>query len=334
MMRLSVAVPVFVGVVLLAGCAGGPPQRPEDPLVGRLTSRITDAGAFVHLRALQRIADQNGGNRASPSPGYALSVDYVVDVLREVGFDVSAPTYEISRDDDHRVALRNVVAQTRTGDPERVVMAGAHLDSVRKGPGIVDDGSGVATLLEIARNLGASPPVRNAVRFAFFGSEEDDRQGSKGYVHSLSDADRRKIMLYLNVDMVASPNAGYFVQGGEGERESSSGVAGSATVARVLSDQLAKTGVTAQPIEFVGDDESAFIRAGIPTGGAENGDAKTKTEEQARAWGGHAGEPFDACYHSACDGLANVNRDVLNHYLHAIGGTITHFATSPNRLEP
>jgi aminopeptidase S len=295
---------------------------------------VSDAGAFVHLEALQKIADENGGHRASPSPGYEASVDYVVGVLRAAGYDVSTPTYDVTEEEngDGTGTLRNVVAQTRSGDPNSVVMIGAHLDSVVDGPGIVDNGSGVATLLEIAKHLGASAPTRNAVRFAFFGSEEDGALGSTAYVESLSADDRRKIMLYLNVDMVASPNAGYLVQGGKGDDESESGPPGSATVARVLADELAKqTGVTPEFIEFVGDDESPFIDAGIPCGGAENGDDEEKTDEQARAWGGQAGEEYDPCYHEDCDDLGNVNRVVLKHYARAIAGTVAYFASSSEK---
>jgi aminopeptidase S len=211
-------------------------------------------------------------------------------------------------------------------------MLGAHVDSVKKGPGIVDDGSGVATLLEIADQLGASPPLRNAVRFGFFGSEETGSEGSKGYVQSLSASERANIMLYLNVDMVASPNGGYLAQGGKGDDKSSAGPPGSATVSGVLADQLAKTGVSASIIKFAGDDETAFVDANIPSGGAENGDRKQKSAEQAQVWGGQASEPFDPCYHSACDRLENVNPVVLDHYLHAIAGTVAHFATSDATL--
>jgi len=258
------------------------------------------------------------------------------DLLRDAGFDTSTPTYGSARhhrENDRGGTGRNVIAQTRTGDPGRVVMIGAHLDSVPEGPGIVDNGSGVATLLEIATRLGAQPDVRNAVRFAFFGSEENDAEGSSGYVDGLSRDDRQKIKLYLNVDMVASPNAGYIVQGGAGEDEEGAGPPGSATVGGVLAAELAKTGVAAPEItEFVGDDESAFIDAGIPAGGAENGDAKKKTAEQARNWGGQAGEVYDRCYHQACDGIGNVNREVLSNYLKAIATTLAHFATSTDDL--
>jgi aminopeptidase S len=101
----------------------------------------------------------------------------------------------------------------------------------------------------------------------------------------------------------------------------------------VLADQLVKTGVTSpEIIEFVGDDESAFIEAGIPVGGAENGDEDQKMRRQAKQWGGKAGEHYDPCYNQACDNVDNVNRDVLNHYLRALAGTLAHFATSTAEL--
>jgi aminopeptidase S len=336
--RSLIVMITVVGLGLVSGCGSTGPNAPDvgglppdGPLAQRLAKEVGESGAFVHLEALQRIADQHGGNRAGVSPGYEASVDYVAGVLRNAGFDVSTPTYQASSEEhgDGGPAIgRNVVAQTRTGDPGKVVMLGAHLDSVTDGPGIVDNGSGVATLLEIATRLGASPPTGNAVRFAFFGSEEDDLQGSRGYLDGLPADERGRLLLYLNVDMVASPNAGYFVQGGTGSDRSESGPPGSATVARILAGQLARTGVTAETTEFVGDDEAPFVEAGIPSGGAENGDRKRKTEAQAAAWGGQPGEAYDRCYHQACDRLDNVNRVVLDRYLHAIAGTVAHFATT------
>lgn len=306
----------------------------DEQLAQRLSTEVSEADAFVHLAALQRIADENGGNRASPGAGYDASVDYVVGVLRDAGFEVSTPTYQASggEDDEAEVTLRNVVAQTRTGDQGSVVMLGAHLDSVEDGPGIVDNGSGVAALLEIAGTLGASAPTQNAVRFAFFGSEEEGAAGSTAYMDSLSAEERSRIKMYLNVDMVASPNAGYLVQGGKGADLSAAGPPGSETVSRVLADELAKTGVSAELIEFVGDDESPFVQAGIPSGGAENGDDEEMSDDQARAWGGQAGEVFDQCYHTECDGLNNVNKVVLDHYLRALAGTLAFFAASTSTL--
>ena len=335
-MRIRLAL-VGMSVALAAtacgySAVGAAPIEPDGPLVQQMTSEVSDARAMKHLQALQKIADEHGGNRASGTSGYDASVGYVVGVLRRAGFKVSTPTYE---GDGRRSSgpERNVIAQTTTGDPGNVVMIGAHLDSVEDGPGIVDDGSGVAALLEIATQLSSNPALQNTVRFAFFGGEENGAEGSNGYVRGLSNEDRKKIKLYLNVDMVASKNGGYFVQGGKGRDTDESGPPGSATIARVLADQLVKTGVTKpEIIEFVGDDESAFIEAGIPVGGAENGDAKKKTSEQAQAWGGQAGQVFDRCYHQACDGVDNVNREVLSRYLRALAGTLAYFATSTEEL--
>jgi aminopeptidase S len=304
---------------------------PDGPLVRQLTGEVSEARAFKHLQALQKIADEHGGNRAAGTPGYDASVEYVVGMLRDIGFKPSTPTFRSSGEDGEgsNVRQRNILAETRTGDPGHVLMIGAHLDSVTDGPGIVDNGSGVATLLEIATQLGADPLVQNRVRFAFFGAEENGAEGSTAYVKGLSAADRDKIKLYLNVDMVASSNGGYFVQGGQGNDEEEAGPPGSATIARVLADQLTKAGVKdPEFIEFVGDDEAPFIAAGIPVGGAENGDEGEKTRKQAKAWGGQAGKPYDPCWDEACDTLDNVNREVLSHYMRALAGTLAHFATS------
>jgi aminopeptidase S len=101
----------------------------------------------------------------------------------------------------------------------------------------------------------------------------------------------------------------------------------------VLADQLVKTGARSpEVIEFVGDDESPFIEAGIPVGGAESGDDEVKTAKQAKAWGGQAGEVYDRCYHQACDTIDNINQDLLDHYMRAIAGTLAHFATSTDPL--
>lgn len=285
-----------------------------------------------HLVALQQIADEHAGNRASPGPGYEASVRYVVAVLGAAGYHVSTPSYPLPKHRRRRggpTCCRNVIAQTRTGDPRRVVVVGAHLDSVTNGPGINDNGSGVAALLQIATWLGGSPPVGNAIRFAFWGSEEDGLAGSKRYVKTLSRGDRGRILLYLNLDMIASPNAGYFVQGGEGKSRTKSGPPGSAQVACVLVEQLAATGVIAKTTTFDRDsDYAAFIDAGIPSGGVWSGDSHKKSRKQARRWGGRAGRPFDPHYHTRRDRLDKLNHAALDRFTRAVASTLALFAVS------
>ena len=97
------------------------------------------------------------------------------------------------------------------GANDTVVMLGGHLDSVLAGPGINDNGSGVATLLAMAESVADGPAPASTVRFAFWAAEEFGDIGSRQYVQALSQAEREQIRAYLNLDMVASPNAGLFV---------------------------------------------------------------------------------------------------------------------------
>ena len=139
----------WAGGGALAGCSA--------PAAVTAPASPAGDGAYAHLAELQRITDAAGGTRTTPSPGYDAAVDHVAAVLRAAGWDVSTPPYEV--EGESGTGYRNVIAQTRTGDPGHVVMAGAHLDSVPEGPGINDNGSGVAALLQIAEQLGGSPDL-------------------------------------------------------------------------------------------------------------------------------------------------------------------------------
>ncbi|GAA0932471.1 M28 family peptidase [Pseudonocardia zijingensis] len=319
-----------LGLELVQGASAAPAPDPSEELRRRMMAGASSTGAWSHLAALQRIADENGGHRASPGPGYDASVEYVAAVLRAAGYAVSTPTYPLPKRRRPRSGdrtCRNVVAQTRSGDPGRVVMVGAHLDSVRKGPGVNDNGSGVGGLLEIATRLGSTPPIRNAVRFAFWGSEEDDLKGSTHYVKSLPRRDRKRILLYVNLDMIASPNAGYFVLGGEGKTAAKAGPPGSAQVACVLVEHLAAVGIVAKTITLDRESDYApFIAAGVPTGGVMAGDRWKKTRRQASRWGGRAGERFDPNYHTRHDRLAHLDRVAMDRFTRAVAGAVARFA--------
>ena len=388
------------------GAAAPPSQRPaQEPPVRPAT--LTD-----HLRALQRIADENGGNRSAGTGGDQASVDYVVERLRGAGWsvrtqNVSFPFYrersaqltvegrELRRGEDFRpivysgsgrvagraraadngcessdfsgleegeiaIAERgdcffrvkaqnaqrggagallvtdseggevpaatlggvgtripalivsagtgvaagdrvelavdatserrrteNVIAETGGGSGDRIVMAGAHLDSVANGPGLNDNGSGVATLLEAAEEIGPQPPGAR-VRLAFWGAEELGLLGSRRYVRSLDDRERRRIAAYLNFDMVGSPNGRPAVYS-DGDRQ--------------LAQVLRRAAGRRLPGASTGgaSDHAPFKSAGIPVNGLYTG----ASEE------GRGGEPSDPCYHRSCDRLRNVNRAEL-----------------------
>lgn len=466
---VTTAVAACAGLAVIAGLpAAAAPQRgePNGPALAReLSGKITAQGVNRHLIALQRIADANGGNRASSTPGYEKSVEYVAGKLTAAGFDVTTPEYEYEaftaekstvdiagtpvehdvltyskstpaegvtttlavvpedetpgceesdfagKDYTGRVALirrgvctfavkqanaaaagavgvivvnhtegpmsgtlggadaatlpvvglskeigdpffaqdgaavnllvlttlenktsRNVIAQTRGGDRSNVVFAGAHLDSVPAGAGINDNGSGSAALLELALNMGSKPKARNAVRFAFWGSEELGLIGSTRYVEALPFEEQVNIALYLNFDMIASPNAAYFVYDGDDSDKTGAGPGpyGSDRIEKAFVDYFnAKKEVELEGTDFDGrSDYGPFIAAGIPAGGLFTGAEGLKTEAQAAKWGGTAGKAYDACYHQLCDNLGNLDRVALERNAKAIAFVVGGYAVS------
>ena len=101
---------VLTALLALAACGGGsgaagqqtapapPPSSDPAPtgdpgLARRLAEQVTGDGAYARLEELQRIADANGGNRASGQPGYDASVEYVAGALRQAGFSVETPSF-------------------------------------------------------------------------------------------------------------------------------------------------------------------------------------------------------------------------------------------------
>lgn len=226
---------------------------------------------------------------------------------------------------------RNVIAQTRTGRTNNVVMAGAHLDSVELGAGINDNGTGSAALLETALQLGSRPKVDNAVRFAWWGAEERGLIGSEEWVRSLTFEQQLDIALYLNFDMVGSPNAAYFIYDGDNSDGVGAGPGpfGSAQIEKAFADYFAAKGIPTEGTDFSGrSDYGEFIAQGIPAGGLFTGAEGVKTAAQAAKWGGTAGIAYDPCYHAACDNLGNVDRVALGRNAGAIAFVTASYGVS------
>ncbi|KAK8152460.1 putative leucine aminopeptidase 2 [Phyllosticta citrichinensis] len=201
----------------------------------------------------------------------------------------------------------NVIAQTKGGDANNVLMLGGHSDSVEEGPGINDDGSGSIGILEVALQL-AQFSVNNAVRFAWWSAEEFGLLGSEHYVASASTDVLSKIRLYLNFDMIASPNFIYAIYDGDGSAFNISGPAGSAEAEALFENYFKDKGLPSQATEFDGrSDYGPFLDAGIPAGGLFTGAEQIKTAEEATKYGGQAGVATDANYHAAGDTTDNLN---------------------------
>jgi Peptidase family M28/PA domain len=464
-MRAMAAV-MAIAVTALASCSStastSAPELPRD-----VAGKVTADGMYAHLRQLQEIADVNEGNRAEGTPGYDASVDYVVKVLKDKGFDVQTPEFDrlerteggnptltvsgrgyhvdqasllvttppgglnaitlrpqkapgctaadygtvsvkgaiavvddtgcsvgakqgtavakgavgllvvsapgtggsppglftpgyyqqltvpvgvIATDADAalrrtnapvRLVLdskpvmaktRNILAQTKSGDTKNLVIAGAHLDSTPRSPGINDNASGVAALLEAALALGAQPDITNAVRFVFWGSEAE---GSTKYVGGLARDQLDDIALYLSVDALASPNAGFFTFDGDQSGQANPDIpsqsvpVGSAGVERTLAGYLSLGGVRPadMPLSRIAD-YAPFLAAGVPIGGLTTGWSQRKTEVQARLWGGKAGVAFDPNWRTARDNIDNLDRNALSVMGQALAFTIGMYAQS------
>ncbi len=187
-----------------------------------------------------------------------------------------------------RSSSQNVVADVRPG-ARRVLVVGAHLDSVLAGPGINDNATGATAVLEMARVVRARFPGL-AVRFAFWGAEEAGLFGSRAYV---STAPKSEIVGYLNFDVLGSRSGEYGIYQGP-------------FAARWLG-YFERRGIDARVIDIEGrSDHAPFAQAGVPVGGLFAGDY--------------------ACYHRPCDRVSTVDFAVLETLARGAAWAVASFA--------
>ncbi|MGW3320036.1 M28 family peptidase [Streptomyces fungicidicus] len=308
--RLAVA---GVSLAVVLGCGTLPAAA-----TGSAPAAVTAAAApdvdvnkvKAHLNEFSAIAGRNGGNRRSTGQGYRDSVAYVKGKLQAAGYTV---TEQPCTSGCTSGAGPNLIAEWPQGDANNVYMFGAHLDSVSAGPGMNDNGSGSAALLENALTLAQqNPTLRNRVRFAWWTDEEQGLNGSDFYVRSLSSTERGRIKSYYNFDMIASTNGGYFIN-----HITSS----AAAPMKAYWDSLGLQ--PEENTEGAGrSDDYPFEQYGIPTSGYAMGASARKTSAQAAKWGGTSGSAYDPCYHRSCDTLTNINTTGLDRASDGIAYTL------------
>ncbi|MGW6710025.1 M28 family peptidase [Streptomyces sp. NPDC054956] len=269
---------------------------------------IDVAAVQAHLTQLNTIASQNGGNRRAGSAGYTQSVAYIKGKLQAAGYTVTEQNCTSCT-----YPSNNLIADWPGGPADQTIMFGSHLDSVSAGPGINDNGSGSATLLENALVLAQkNPTMTKHVRFAWWTDEEQGLNGSKFYVNQLTSTQKAAIKAYYNFDMVGSPNGGYFIN-------NVNSTAAAPLKAYWTSLNLAPEENT----EGQGrSDDYSFQQGGIATSGYAAGASARKTTAQATKWGGTANAAYDACYHSSCDTTSNINATVLDRSADGVAYTI------------
>ncbi|GAB3064401.1 M28 family metallopeptidase [Intrasporangium mesophilum] len=268
-----------------------------------------------------------------------LGADFTADfpavgITQDLGFTlVSTPSLVVRLKTDTLRGIattENVIAELPGKNRNNVVMAGSHLDSVNAGPGINDNGSGSAALLEVAENLGKVRP-QNTVRLAWWAAEESNLVGSTYYVGHLAVAELNKIALYLNFDMIGSPNHAFFIYDGDDSDATGAGPgpAGSAQIEKTFEQFFTARGLPFKGTDFSGrSDYGPFIANGVPSGGLFTGAEGIKTAEEAALFGGTAGIAYDPCYHQACDTYANNNDRALDANSDAVAHAVLSYAMS------
>ncbi|GAB3158481.1 M20/M25/M40 family metallo-hydrolase [Micromonospora sonneratiae] len=275
---------------------------------------ISVANIKTHLNQFQTIATNNGGNRYSGRPGYTASLQYVEQRLQAAGYTVTRQTCTSCTS-----GSVNLIAEWRGGDANQVLMLGAHLDGVAAGPGINDNASGSAVLLEVALVLAQqNPTMTKRVRFAWWSDEEQGLRGSAYYVNQLPATERTKIKAYWNFDMVGSRNAGYFIN---------NITTAAAAPLKAYYDSIGVS--TEENVEGANrSDDASFRNAGIASSGIAAGASARKTTTQAQKWGGTANAAYDSCYHMSCDNISNVADTPLDRAADAVSYGIWNQAVS------
>jgi Zn-dependent M28 family amino/carboxypeptidase len=300
--------PEVVGKIALMQ-RGAPPGAPSCGFGLKVTNAQAAGaiGAIVMNQGNAPTPDRQDlffGTLGAPVAIPAVSVSFAL------GSELAAPGTAVTITTETIAEVRNTVnvfAESRYGDPDEVVMVGAHLDSEPDTAGINDNGSGSAGILEVALQM-RKFKTKNKVRFAWWGAEESNLSGSTFYIANLPQAERDKIALYLNFDMIGSPNYTFGVYDGDDSAASGSpaGPPGSAQIEQVFEAFFASRGKATAPADFTGrSDYGPFIAAGvgIPAGGLFTGAEVEKSAADVALWGGVAGAQYDPCYHAPCDSL-------------------------------
>ncbi len=288
--------------------------QPGPCRVRTLAEHAQDAGAAALISSYPMWGPEQVRRPLLDPSGLAIPV---VAATRDAGLvlaDAARAGEEVHLRISTRTVMRqshNVVAETPGGDPDRIVMLGAHLDSVIDAPGINDNGTGVAVIMEVARQLaaltGGEPTWK--VRVAFWTGEELGLWGSASYASALDGSDRRSIAAYLNFDMLGSAS---------GLRQVYDATAlenpASAVLERLFSQAFDADGLSWELADF-GDasDHFQFDQLGVPVGGIGSG---------------------DACHHLACDTTGNVDAVLLGQNARAAAWVTGVLASGRAELAP
>lgn len=173
--------------------------------VATASLRTPHTGGFMYDEAYPRI----------PAASIATEDALLLHRLVQAGHEVKVHLFMEAHTEPDRPGS-NVVAEIRgRKNPREIVLIGAHLDSWDVGTGAIDDGAGVAMVLETMRLLASGPPPRRTVRAVLFANEENGTRGAKDYRDSHQDELARHVAA-IEADSGAARALGVSVTAGSG----------------------------------------------------------------------------------------------------------------------
>jgi Zn-dependent M28 family amino/carboxypeptidase len=187
----------FLGLVCVGGWATVI-RMPGSSYQGALPTATEDVRALeqelhTHVHTLGR---QIGERNLFQYDKLLLAVEYIRDAFEAAGYDVHRQEFDVSGK-----ICENIEAEVRGTDrPEDILVIGAHYDSVKGSPGANDNGTGVASMLALARRFAISPTSRT-LRFVAFANEEPPffqtkDMGSRAYARRSRQRNENIILMF------------------------------------------------------------------------------------------------------------------------------------------
>jgi aminopeptidase S len=300
-MRVRKLAHVGAGIALAATLVlGGAAYAGTAPAVAAVPPVISADAPMVHLQKLMDFAKASNNTRVIGSAGFTSTVNYIKQQLDALGWQTTVQSFTTGGK-----SASNVIAEWPFGDASQVIMAGAHSDSVAAGPGMNDNGSGVAALLANAAAIAqAKLQPAKRIRLGFWGAEEQGDVGSSYYVSHLAGGESKKIAAYLNFDMVGNK-----VENGKAVGWSLYVEGQSNGLNAPFQSYFTAQKITVNPSLDTDDrsDHAAFKRAGVKVTGVSS--VRSLNE-------------LGACYHRACDDLTDVDKNSVALATNAIASVV------------
>ena len=198
--------------ILLSGCTSFNTGKNITEAQPNQHVAASENSMMHHLQVFEKIAQQNGGNRAVATAGGLASAQYILEQAKKAGLHAQMLPFE----NREKTVGQNIVIEIEGQSKDTAVIVGAHYDSVKMGPGINDNASGVAVLLALLQDYAKQKvKPKHTLYLAFWDSEEVGIAGSQAFVKSLSEKQLQGIQAYINVDMVGTKNPNIMIADGD-----------------------------------------------------------------------------------------------------------------------